>query len=220
MTLDSRFCIRFATAATTAAVTLCASFAAAAPFAEPPDQDPIVAVDPDAPRPEHDRGDYENPRYSHFYHPRSMVRVGVGPTLRLEEGSTKGGLFTHLDVGDGATGLRLSSAWIGVGSRNGLSQYGGELWLDFAHDHALHPVIGAGAALARLSLENEDGNLQGYSLGVGTLRAGLHYLLPVDDDTDARAALEVIGSLPAIKPSSAPRIEPWAMVVAGVQVGF
>ena len=81
-------------------------------------------------------------------------------------------------------------------------------------------MLGAGAGFALLTLEDDVGELKTHGVGVGTLRAGLHYLLPINDATDARAALEVIGSLPAIKPSSAPTIRPWAMAVAAVQVGF
>ena len=115
------------TAIACAVVCSATSAAASTPFAEPPDdghREPIIAEDPVEPSYDHHHGHHG---YSDFYHPKSTVRLGVGPALRLEESSAKGGLFTHLDVGTEATGLRLSASWVGVGSRNGLSQYGGEL---------------------------------------------------------------------------------------------
>jgi hypothetical protein len=44
-------------------------------------------------------------------------------------------------------------------------------------------------------------------------------LLPVRD-TDARASLEAVGSLPVARPHDFEPADPWGMVVASVGVGF
>jgi len=186
---------------------------ASAQFADPPaGQQPVVAVGGEqygAP-PLYDEG---------FYHPRSSVRFGVGPVLRLSEPGADGGLGVTLDVGSEAAGVRFSGTWVKSGAERGLSQYAGELWLDFGHNKRLHPIVGAGAGISRLDLPQPDGSVQGETIGVGLLRATLQYLLPVDG-TDARASLDVIGSLPAIRGSDGPAVDPWLTLGASVVVGF
>lgn len=198
------------------AAVACALFswggAANAQFADPPGGQPVVAVGGDeyvAPPV------YDEP----FYHPHSSVRFGVGPVLRLTEPGTDGGLGVSVDVGSDAAGVRFSGTWVKSGADRGLSQYAGELWLDFGHNKRLHPIIGAGAGISRLDLAQADGSVQGETIGVGLLRGTLQYLLPVDG-TDARASLDVTGSLPAIRGSNGPSVDPWLTLGASVVVGF
>lgn len=189
------------------------SSAAQAQFADPPGGQPVVAVG----------GDYETtppPSFEEpFYHPHSTVRFGVGPVLRLSEPGADGGLGLTIDVGSDAAGVRFSGTWVKTGAEQGLAQYAGELWLDFGHDKRLHPIIGAGAGLARLDLAQPDGSVDGETIGVGLLRGSLQYLLPVDG-TDARASLDVSGALPAIRGENGPSVDPWMTIGASVVVGF
>ncbi|MCB9590422.1 MAG: hypothetical protein H6718_33740 [Polyangiaceae bacterium] len=183
-----------------------------AQFADPPGGQPVVAVGGDeyVPPPS-----FEEP----FYHPHSTVRFGVGPVLRLSEPGADGGLGLTIDVGSDAAGVRFSGMWVKTGADTGLSQYAGELWLDFGHNKRLHPIIAAGAGLARLDLAQPDGSINGETIGVGLLRGSLQYLLPVDG-TDARASLDVSGALPAIRGENGPDVKPWMTIGASVVVGF
>ncbi len=189
------------------------SSVAHAQFADPPGGQPVVAVG---------GGDYVEPapRFEEpFYHPTSTVRFGVGPVLRLSEPGADGGLGLTIDVGSDAAGVRFSGQWVKTGAERGLAQYAGELWLDFGHDKRLHPIIGAGAGLARVDLAQADGSIDGETIGVGLLRGSLQYLLPVDG-TDARAALDVSGALPAIRGENGPDVDPWMTIGVSVVVGF
>ena len=213
---------RSALAATLAftALGLAPSPAAAQEFAEPPEGEKTVAVAD---------GRLDDSRYDDgrrfidddvFFHPKSTVRFGVGPTLRLGNETADGGLFAAVDIGEGPAGVRFSGAWVQVGSDAGLSQYMGELWLDFGHDKRLHPIVGAGAGAARVESSNAAGTgTQSDTVGLGLLRGGVQYLLPVDG-ADARASLEVIGTLPAIRGEDGPDLDPWVLLVASVGVGF
>jgi hypothetical protein len=184
-------------------------------FAQPPD-DPVIAEGQSPPR---DRSDY-NDNYERYYTPQSTVRLMTGPALRVSRESPDGGLFAAVDIGERAAGLRLSGSWVRVGSARGLSQYTGELWLDFGSGKRLHPILGAGAGVARENQKDAtSGALESHTLGIGLLRGSLQYSLPVRD-TDARAALDVIGSVPAIRGSSSVDSSPWLLVVASVGVGF
>jgi len=190
------------------------STARAEGFAQPPDE-PVIAQGHPAPG---DRGDDDG--YDRYYTPRSTVRLMTGPALRVSRESPDGGLFVALDVGERAAGLRLSGSWVRVGSARGLSQYTGELWLDFGSGGRLHPIVGAGAGVARENQQDAiSGALETHTLGIGLLRGSLQYSLPVRD-TDARAALDVIGSVPAIRGSSSVDSSPWLLVIASVGVGF
>src|SRR5689334_20643023 len=75
----------------------------------------------------------------------ALLRLGVGPALRVARDGTAGGLDVSLDVGARAEGGRLSATWIRAGSDRGLSQYTAELWVDFGAQRRLRPIIGAGA---------------------------------------------------------------------------
>lgn len=185
-------------------------------FAQPPDEPMIAEGQEPAPV---DQGDYGD-SYDHYYPPQSTVRLLTGPALRVSRTSPDGGLFAAVDVGERAAGLRLSGSWVRVGSERGLSQYTGELWLDFGSGRRLHPILGAGAGVARTAeTDPATGNLQSHTIGIGLLRGSLQYSLPVRG-TDARAGLDVIGSVPAIRGNDSVDSTPWLLVVATVGVGF
>ncbi len=153
--------------------------------------------------------------------PSSTVRVHTGPSLRVNEDSPNGGLFAALDVGEKAAGLRASGTWVRVGSDGGMSQYAAELWIDFGHNRRLHPILGAGAGVARLDRVSGSGSgeIESRSVGIGVLRGALQYVLPVND-TDARAGIEVLGAVPAIAAEDAGDPRPWLLITATVGVGF
>ena len=92
-----------------------------------------------------------------------------------------------------------------------MSAYGGELWIDFRHRYALHPVLGAGASLLR------GGALgQSSSVGAGVLRGALEYELPIAD-ADARVGLNLLALVPAI---GSERTRPWTMAALTIGAGF
>jgi hypothetical protein len=130
-------------------------------------------------------------------------------------------LVLSLDAGRRGAGVRFTGAWIRSGSDGGLSQYGGDVWIDFANDDGLHPILGAGAAVAKLDHETTDPTKTGVesdTIGVGMLRATLAYRLPVRD-VDARAALDVVGSVPAVG-AHAGDVTPWITAALTVGIGF
>jgi hypothetical protein len=151
--------------------------------------------------------------------PTSNVRVSVGPALRVAEAATDGGLAAAVDLGSGAVGARASGTWVRVGSDQGTSEYGADLWIDFGAGRRLHPVVGAGAAVVRTSQGSAAGARQAWTYGAGVLRGTLEYALPVER-SDARAGLDLVGSLPAIQARSAPDLSPWLMITARVGIGF
>jgi hypothetical protein len=183
-------------------------------YADPPDGS--VGATPYPP----DRPQYPSYGDPSPYLPESSIRVLTGPGLRVSEYEPDAGLFAAVDVGKGAAGLRVTGTWMSSGPRQGLSAYTGELWLDLARDQRLHPMVGAGAGVARLEAPiagTRDSRRT--TLGFGLLRLGLSYQLPVAG-TDARAGLDVMGCLPAIRDQAGPPVRPWAVVVASVGVGF
>jgi hypothetical protein len=209
--------MRESLAVAAALTTLVATQGAAAQqgFAEPPPgrRDLTVAAPDPFPYERPDEPDY-------FHHPDSTVRLHVGPAARFADATTDGGLAAALDVGSRAAGLRLAGAWFRVGTAGGLSQYTGELWLDFGYERRLHPVLAAGAGLARAEAEDPvSGGLEHTTVGVGTLRGSLQYLLPVRH-TDARASLDVMAAVPAVAGESGGDLSPWVVVGASVGVGF
>jgi hypothetical protein len=198
------------------AITSLPAAAGAQPFAEPPERgQPLLAQhDHHYPPPIADSDPYYPPLQS------SLVRIHTGPALRISDQSPDGGLFAALDIGERAAGIRFSGAWVSVGAERGMSQYGGELWIDFAHDQRLHPILGAGAGAARLELlDRTTGETDAYTVGIGTLRGSLQYVLPVRG-TDARASIDVVGSVPAIRGQDTPETSPWLLAMATVGVGF
>ena len=198
--------------------TWLASFSAHAQgFAEPAEPLSIAEGSPDATSDEPGRP-FEDELERDL--PESTVRLHVGPSLRISESEPHGGLFAAVDVGRHAAGARISGTWVRVGSDRGLSQYTGELWIDFAHRSAIHPIVGAGAGVARLETEEDaTGEIKAGTVGVGVLRGAIEYVLPVQR-TDARAGLEVIGSVPAIRSVETENARAWLLIVASVGVGF
>jgi hypothetical protein len=130
-------------------------------------------------------------------------------------------LVLALDAGSRGAGARFSGAWIRSGSDQGLSEYAAEVWIDFADREVLHPILAAGAALARLDHQatspGETG-IESENIGVGVLRATLQYRLPVKD-VDARAAADVMGSVPAVGVHAAD-VTPWVTAAVTVGIGF
>lgn len=192
------------------------TLAGAQPFSQPPDEpQPLIA------HPDHDR--YPPPIAEGSPYPplpSSTIRLHTGPALRISEHTPDGGLFAALDIGERAAGVRFSGAWVRVGAARGMSQYAGELWIDFAHDQRLHPILGAGAGAARLDLlDRSTGETEAHTVGIGVLRGSLQYMLPVRG-TDARASIDVIGAVPAIRGSDTPEASPWLLALATVGVGF
>jgi len=153
--------------------------------------------------------------------PTSTIRLFTGPAVRFSDGPARGGLVLALDAGSRGAGARFSGAWIRSGSDQGSSQYTAEVWIDFADREVLHPILGAGAALARLdrlaTTPGETG-IESQNIGVGVLRATLQYRLPVKD-VDARAAADLVGSVPAVGAHAAD-VTPWVTAAVTVGIGF
>ena len=190
--------------------TLCPVLAHAAGFATPPGQAP----------PEDSPVSYEEPppRIEDSPEP-SSVRLSTGPVLRATSTHADGGLAVAVDIGARAAGARLAGTWVRTGSDRGLSQYGGQLWIDFGAEQHLHPILAAGAGLARLQYTQADGALRAFTVGVGTLRGTLEYVLPIRE-ANARAGLDIEGALPAIRGAGAPDVNGWLLLTARVGIGF
>jgi hypothetical protein len=124
--------------------------ASAQPFAQPPG----TPLEPEE-RPTYDPTQPPEPPAS-FPEP-SAVRVSVGPVLRVAKVATDGGLTAAVDIGSGPAGVRLAGAWVHVGGDAGLAAYQGELFIDFGAERRLHPIVGAGAGVARLAMRETDG---------------------------------------------------------------
>jgi len=150
---------------------------------------------------------------------RSTFRLSTGPALRASSERADGGFGAALDIGAKAAGARFTGTWVGVGSHHGLSQYDAQLWLDFGQGQRLHPILAAGAGLARLEFADAAGATRNATIGVGTLRGSLEYVLPIQE-ADARAGLDIEGALPAIRGQDAPDVGGWVLVSARVGIGF
>ncbi|HZF56482.1 MAG TPA: hypothetical protein VE093_48035 [Polyangiaceae bacterium] len=153
----------------------------------------------------------------------STVRLFVGPGGRLSSDGAGPGMLAALELGRGPTGFRLSAGWMDVGADTGLSQYTGELTIDFGGRSRFRPVIGAGggAAITSASLR-DDGSLdpeRSAVIGVGVVRAGLGIRLPLEE-ADARVSLDLTGTIPAVRARSAPDLNPWVLASLMVGVGF
>ena len=184
---------------------------ARADFAGPPDS-PYRSGDPERreapPTDERVEGPWEPPPALDAP-PRSTFRFHVGPALLVQPAGP--GLFTALDIGQGAVGARVSASWLRAESQQGLSAYTGELWIDLRHRYQLHPIVGAGASLLRGgALGTRD------SAGAGVLRGALEYELPIVD-ADARLSLNALVFVPAI---ATERTRPWTMLTLLVGAGF
>jgi hypothetical protein len=153
----------------------------------------------------------------------SVVRLFVGPGGKLSSDGAGPGMLTAIEFGRGPTGFRLSASWMDVGSETGLSQYTGELTIDFGGRSRFRPIVGAGGGAAITSAsQGDDGTLnteKSAVIGVGIVRAGLGVRLPFEE-ADARVTLDLTGTIPAIRGSSAPDLAPWALASVMVGVGF
>lgn len=171
----------------------------------------------------HDFDDYGGPSF--FDEPKlSVFRLLVGPAAKLDGDGAAPGLFVATEIGRGPAALRLSAAWMNVGTDHGVSQYTGELVLDFGGRSRVRPMVAAGGGVARTTTsQRADGteNLdKGATLGIGTVRGGVALRLPFED-ADARVQLDVSGVFPAIRGSDAPDgLTPWAATTLAVAVGF
>ena len=180
-------------------------------YAPPPTQPPAPAAqavlpDPDATLP-----------HELYRSPFRFQVVGTGVTTGKGLGP---GMGISVDFGSDAVGFRLSASWMrgepGVSPlADGLAQYTAEFTYDFAHRSTLHPVFGLGFGLAHV---NRDGGASG-SLGVAVARFGLEYAVPVQS-ADVRFALGVTGALPGPADSNVGDVRSYAIVGAGVGVGF
>ncbi|HPB94830.1 MAG TPA: hypothetical protein PKW66_02900 [Polyangiaceae bacterium] len=150
----------------------------------------------------------------------STFRFHIGGAGRIREDEVTPGLWTALDVGRGPAGFRFSGSWLRVGSNHGVAHYTGELTLDLGGRHSWRPVLGAGAGLSRVyEKQSEETGVVAQSLGIGLVRAGIEYRIPVES-TDTRAGISAIGMLPAIRSDNAPDLKPWLVLAATVGVGF
>lgn len=138
-----------------------------------------------------------------------MLRFHVGPAVLAQP--TRPGLFAALDLGQRAVGGRLSGWWLRAESNDGFSAYTAELWIDFRHRYALHPVLGAGASFLHGGALGEPENA-----GAGVLRGALEYELPMVD-ADARLGLNLLLLVPAI---GIERSKPWTSAALTVGAGF
>ena len=186
---------------------LCSAAPARGEFAPPPWERARDHAEADGP----DRFDDVSP-------PRSTVRFSTGPAVAFGGLEPRGGLVFSLDAGSRGAGARLSGAWMRAGADHGLSEYAGELWVDFADHGPLHPILAAGAAVARLDRPGDTPDVESLTVGVGRLRGTLEYALPVRG-VDARAGLDVSASVPAVGPKSSD-LSPWVTAALRVGVGF
>jgi len=184
---------------------------AASGFATPPGDSPVDDSTPRfvEPPPATDDFDLEE----------SALRLSTGPVLRATNQRADGGFSAAVDVGARAAGLRLAGTWVRTGSDHGLSQYDGQLWIDFGAGQRLHPILAAGAGLARLESADPSGGVRAATVGIGSLRGTLEYVLPIHE-ANARAGLDLEGALPAIRGSGAPDVDGWLLVTARVGIGF
>lgn len=151
----------------------------------------------------------------------SPFRVSVGPVGRISSHVFAPGLDAAIHLGRGPAGFRASASFVRVGDSEPLAQYGGEITLALPAYGRFVPTFGAGAALARVKKVDENGATTpgGANLGVGTLRGGVDARLPFED-TDARAILGVTVNVPVVRGAGAPAESVWALLGAGIAVGF
>jgi hypothetical protein len=179
---------------------------ARADFAAAPDSPYRYSPPPDSPPPAQLRDEREPRRDSQDRD--STFRFNIGPALLVNPVGP--GLFTALDIGRHAVGVRGSATWLRAEQQKGLAAYGGELWIDLLHDGDLHPIIGAGASwLHGTALDTRN-------LGAGSLRGALEYELPLQG-ASARLGLSLSVLVPAIGNEAT---RPWAFTAVTVGAGF
>jgi hypothetical protein len=178
-------------------------------FAEPPPREYPVLRDPP-------RYELERPE---LY--RSPVRLAVGPAA-VTTGQNLGlGLGIAAEFGTGSVGARLAAAWMrtqGDGSTPELGQslghYTGELTLDLHKHGPVHPVFGLGFGLAHVERAGGGGNL-----GIGVARMGVEYALGLED-ADVRISAGITGVLPGPSDREVQDLHGYAIIGAGVAIGF
>jgi hypothetical protein len=155
--------------------------------------------------------------------PDSALRLHVGPVAATTGRGLGPGLGVAADFGRGTIGFRLGADWTrgepSAGAPSpiggGVSQYTGELTLNFARHAALHPIAGVGFGYARV---DRGAGVAG-DMGIGTASLALEYALAFDD-ADVRFALGVTGALPGPADRVVGDVPGWAIVGATVGVGF
>lgn len=153
----------------------------------------------------------------------SALRLHVGPVAATTGRGLAPGLGLAADFGRGTLGFRLDADWTrGEPSggdpspiAGGVSQYTGQLTLNFARHAALHPIAGVGFGYARV----DRGGGIGGDMGIGTASLALEYALAFDD-ADVRFALGVTGALPGPADRVVSDVPGWAIVGATLGVGF
>ena len=155
--------------------------------------------------------------------PDSSLRLHVGPVAATTGRGLGPGLGVAADFGRGTIGFRLDADWTrGEPSggdpspiAGGVSQYTGQLTLNFARHAALHPIAGFGFGYARV---DRGAGLAG-DMAIGTGRLALEYALALDD-ADIRFALGVTGALPGPADRAVGDVPGWAVLGATLGVGF
>lgn len=202
----------------TAAVVMCAVLVSSVAGAARADDAVVVVGRGDSPPPVEER-----PPERFEERPDSSLRLHVGPVAATTGRGIAPGLGVAADFGRGTLGFRLDADWTrGEPSggdpssiAGGVSQYTGELTLNFARHSALHPIAGVGFGYARV---DRGAGVAG-DMGIGTARIALEYALALDD-ADVRFALGVTGALPGPADRVVSDVPGWALVGATLGVGF
>lgn len=153
---------------------------------------------------------------------RSPMRLHLGPSGVTTGQSLGMGLGLAADFGRGSVGFRLAAAWLrgepGDPSKttlaDGLSQYTGEVTLDFNKRGPWHPVLGVGAGVARVGRGDSGG-----FIGVGTAGLRLEYAL-LFDDADVRLAVGAQGVMAGPSDREVRDVRSYALFGASLGIGF
>ncbi len=174
-------------------------------FAEPPAEAraPIVIEDSRFERPE---------KY------RSNFRLELGPTTITTGKGLGVGVGIGADFGSGSVGGRIYATWLrGEGTKDGTdtaSIYGTEVTLDLHKRGPIHPVIGTGIAIMRVTRTDTDG-----FAGVGTGRFTLDYALNLDD-ADVRIGGDIQGGLIGPQDNDIKNLHAYGLFGAHLAIGF
>jgi hypothetical protein len=185
-------------------------------FADPPDgrNNPVVIDDP----PQR----FDEPLHGELR--RAPFRLTLGPA-GITTGKSFGlGVGIGADFGTGSVGGRLSASWLRGEGKNSdgtstptgdmFSHYGGELTLDFHKRGPLHPILGTGLGVIRVSRPDTSG-----WAADGTARIALEYALGLED-ADVRVGASVTGGLIGPVDSDVRDLKGYAMVGAHLAIGF
>jgi hypothetical protein len=155
---------------------------------------------------------------------RSPFRLQLGP-----QGITTGkglgvGVGVAADFGSGSVGGRIAASWLRGEGNNGdgsatptgdsVGLYTGEVTLDLHKRGPVHPVVGMGVGLLRVSRTGSSG-----IAGVGTGRLGVEYSLGLED-ADVRIGTSVTGGLIGPVDSDVNDLRAYALVGAHLAIGF